>query len=311
MELLLLGLLPILAFGLFGSDDNDSGSDDDDTGGGDPQANQLIRDGDDQGLQDGGEGNDLMLGAGGRDDLSGAEGTDILVGETGQDTLSGGEGSDLVLGGWGADLLFGGNGNDVVIGGTNDDSLSGGAGDDLLFGSGGADSLDGNGGDDLLIGLEVRQGLTPEDLLELDTSGLTDALRDTYGDRLTDSDETRVLTGVFNLDAANLQPDVLDGGDGADTLMGDNGDMLLGGSGDDEYAVFAESGDTYVSIADFEAARESLVLLVDGPATGTISFSGNTDGVAVLLDGDFVAFLERVAVSDLVAGSVTLESLAA
>lgn len=311
MELLLLGLLPILAFGLFGSDDNNSGSGGDDSGSGDPQVDQIIRDGDGQSLLDGGEGNDLMLGAGGRDDMSGDAGTDILVGETGPDTLSGGAGDDLVLGGWGADLLFGGIGSDVVIGGTNDDTLSGGPQDDLLFGSSGADSLDGDDGDDLLIGMEVRQDLSAEDLLEIDTSGLTDALRDIYGDRLTESDENRVLTGVFNLDASNLEPDTLDGGAGADTLMGDNGDVLQGGDGDDEYVVYTEANDTYVSILDFEAARESLVLLVDGPATGTITYSGNPDGVAVLLDGDFVAFLERVAVSDLVAGSITLESLAA
>jgi Ca2+-binding RTX toxin-like protein len=46
---------------------------------------------------------------------NGEDGDDILVGGAGNDTLSGGNGDDILLGGPGLDLLDGGPGNNTVL----------------------------------------------------------------------------------------------------------------------------------------------------------------------------------------------------
>jgi Ca2+-binding RTX toxin-like protein len=92
---------------------------------------------------DGGSGNDLLVGGGGRS---------LILGGSGNDSLYGNAGDDVLLGGSGNDDLMGGTGNDVLVGGTGNDNLCGGLGRDLIIGSDGNDSLQGGGDDDILIG---------------------------------------------------------------------------------------------------------------------------------------------------------------
>ena len=61
-------------------------------------------------------------------------GNNVLNGTTGADEIWALEGADTVSGMAGADTLNGQEGNDVLTGGTGDDSLVGGAGDDILSG---------------------------------------------------------------------------------------------------------------------------------------------------------------------------------
>jgi Ca2+-binding RTX toxin-like protein len=76
----------------------------------------------------GGAGNDLILGATGRDVLRGGRGVDRVLGNGGSDDLQGSAGNDRLIGGAGDDFLNGGSGNDTLLGGPSRDALFGGKG---------------------------------------------------------------------------------------------------------------------------------------------------------------------------------------
>jgi Ca2+-binding RTX toxin-like protein len=127
--------------------------------------------------QQGGSGDDILIGLGGNDVLNGGEGNDILAGGADTDALNGGNGNDtasyidagsgvtvsLLLGGaqttggGGTDTLssienlIGSGSNDSLIGTNSNNLLAGLAGDDSLNGNGGADTLIGGRGNDTLI----------------------------------------------------------------------------------------------------------------------------------------------------------------
>ncbi|MDD0972982.1 calcium-binding protein [Pseudomonas fontis] len=83
---------------------------------------------------------------------NGLDGNDVLISGGGNDQLFGGAGNDLLKGGKGADQLFGGDGDDVLMGEEDNDVLTAGAGNDVLVGGGGADVLTGGSGNDTLDG---------------------------------------------------------------------------------------------------------------------------------------------------------------
>ena len=62
------------------------------------------------------------------------------------------DGNDIVSGGKGNDNLKGNAGDDLLKGGVGNDKLGGQAGDDSLRGGNGDDTLKGNAGDDMLLG---------------------------------------------------------------------------------------------------------------------------------------------------------------
>ncbi len=162
---------------------------------------------------DGGAGNDTLVGADGIDYMHGGDNDDDLDGRGGNDELDGGRGVDFLHGGTGDDVLYaardvvgdvsfnflnGEEGNDTLIGGDGGDHMLGGYGNDVLYGNGGGDVMAGEHGNDLLYGGEGDDRLV--DFLE---AGLTD--------------------NDWNL---------LDGGNGNDTLIGGNGiDYMFGGAG--------------------------------------------------------------------------------
>ncbi len=96
----------------------------------------------------GGDGVDLLFGAGGDDQIHGAANVDYLFGEGGSDSLNGESGNDFLDGGTGDDALYGGDGNDALWGGTGGDALYGGYGNDDLSGGAGDDYLSGDDGND-------------------------------------------------------------------------------------------------------------------------------------------------------------------
>lgn len=112
---------------------------------------------------DGGSGNQAIIGTEGNDNLSGGSGNDILCGLGGDDVLDGGSGNDFVIGdiglingaqpGPGAnpanagnDTLSGGSGTDELYGDNGNDSLDAGSGADFLAAGGGTDDCDGGSG---------------------------------------------------------------------------------------------------------------------------------------------------------------------
>ncbi|WP_165982322.1 calcium-binding protein [Dankookia rubra] len=162
------------------------------------------------GVVNAGAGADRMVGGTGNDTLYGEDGNDQLVGNAGSDLLVGSEGNDSLSGGTDDDTLDGGNGADMLNGDAGADSLLGGAGLDTLNGGGGDDTLDGGADNDVVMagnGDDLVHGGEGDDWLE---GGLG---RDTVvgggGDDL-------VKQTVAAAPSAGL--DVLDGGDGIDTL---------------------------------------------------------------------------------------------
>ncbi|HYO08344.1 MAG TPA: hypothetical protein VER17_05185 [Tepidisphaeraceae bacterium] len=99
-------------------------------------------------LLEGGDGNDVLIGAAGRDTIRGGAQRDLLVGFAGSDLLSGGGGKDKIAGLGGNDRIYGGAGDDQLSGGTYHDRIFGGGGDDKISGDPGRDTLDGGAGDD-------------------------------------------------------------------------------------------------------------------------------------------------------------------
>ena len=119
----------------------------------------------------GGNDNDTIWGAGGKDVLDGQGGDDVVFGGTdddiitdldGFDVLEGGDDDDAIDAGPGDDLILGGDGKDVTNGGINDNETFAGPGDDFIIAGAGADVIFGDGGSDWV------EGGTGQDLLQGD-----------------------------------------------------------------------------------------------------------------------------------------------
>ncbi len=209
------------------------------------------------------QGNLVIAGNDGADELTGKDGNDQIYGYAGDDVISGEGGNDKIHGGIGDDVLTGGAGDDTLHGDTGADLLDGEAGDDTLFGHGGADLLRGGQGDDHLYGGQDDDILVGEDG--------NDALQGGDGD------------------------DLLTGGNGSDTLFGGDGnDIVTGGSGADEIHL-AEAAEG-VSVVDFQPGEDKLVISWDDadgvqPEISIERDADNDDLTHVLVDGHAVAHL--------------------
>jgi Ca2+-binding RTX toxin-like protein len=174
--------------------------------------------------------------------LFGGAGNDVLTGGSGNDQLFGERGNDTLLGKGGFDLLFGGGDNDTLTGGDADDQVFGQAGNDRMIwnpgddtdlneGAGGTDTVEVNGGNGTeqftatANGTRVRFDRVNPAPFSIDVGTSENLVLNANG-----GDDSFAATG--NL-AALIQITV-DGGTGADTLLGSNGvDRLLGGDGND------------------------------------------------------------------------------
>jgi Ca2+-binding RTX toxin-like protein len=149
----------------------------------------------------GGDGDDNVSGGDGQDRIEGGGGNDVLAGLIGSDPLDGGSGEDVLSGGLDGDNLSGGDGNDTLNGDEADDVLDGGLGSDTLRGGAGSDKV----------------------LYAARTFDVTVSL-----DRRR-NDGRRAENDLVGSDVENAV-----GGDGNDTLIGNNGpNTLEGGAGDD------------------------------------------------------------------------------
>jgi Ca2+-binding RTX toxin-like protein len=100
--------------------------------------------------------------------IDGTNGDDVIVGSDGDDNIDAGPGDDFVCGGPGDDSLDGGDGDDVVIGGTGDDGPSGGPGNDTVVGGAGDDDPEGGPGHDFIVGGDGDDWIKSSDDDEVD-----------------------------------------------------------------------------------------------------------------------------------------------
>lgn len=313
MEFLLLLLVPVVLGALF------SGGDDGDT---DAAPNPESETGDvvrgvaaDDSLT-GGEGDDFMLGYRGDDTLVGLEGDDLIDGGLGDDQLFGGTGSDVLVGAAGNDSLQADEGDDLLVGGSGDDTLDGGDGDDILLGSTGADVMYGGAGDDVLDGISPTANNSLQDSFSDDRAAFGTAVRNQYGDDITEADIGRFLND-FESEEGDHAPDRLFGGPGDDFLTGNNGDTLTGGSGNDAFGINWVTGNAPVAITDYDTtlqaattAPEALRIFVDdatiiNPVLGLRDAADGT-GVEVMVGLTVVANLQGVDVADVDLSSITM-----
>jgi Ca2+-binding RTX toxin-like protein len=148
----------------------------------------------------GGAGEDTLKGYGGADTLNGGDHDDVLYGMDGTDTLNGGSGNDHLIGGANSDVLDGGVGNDTMEGGTGDDTYYVNSAGDVVTEAGGE-------GNDIVYSSAVSTTLANNvEILSLDTA--------------TDTGVNATGNAQANTIFGNVNDNVLDGGDGADTLSG-------------------------------------------------------------------------------------------
>lgn len=233
----------------------------------------------------GGAGNDMFAGGGGDDSIIGGIGDDILTGGLGNDTLDGGDGIDaadysdattaltieLVSGGatvnagaLGTDTLIG---IENLIGGSGDDSLTGDANANVLQGSFGNDTLDGGGGSDTADYSDASSWLS----ITLENVG-----------------NTIVEAGDLGQDTL-INIENLIGGDGNDTLTGNQeANILKGGEGDNQ--LFGGDGnDTLIggSTCDIIEGGEGNDRLFGGGGADTLTGGGGADTFFYSSTGDF------------------------
>ena len=179
-----------------------------------------------------------VIGGNSNDTLVGSAAANRLTGNGGNDELRGGAGNDRLDGGTGSDRLDGGNGNDVVRGGTGSDSLDGGAGTDTLDCSGAANGLYVDLGG-IFVSPRVTDGNDTDAI-----SGFEVVIGSAFADHMGSSEQGSRLIGgagdddlvgwVYRYGAIRDTTDVLEGGNGNDTLRGYGGDdTLSGGNGND------------------------------------------------------------------------------
>lgn len=227
------------------------------------------------------DGDDVLAGTAGPDDINALAGDDRIDGDSGGDTLRGGDGNDVIRGDGGGDMLFGGQGRDDLRGGDGRDEIQGGNGADKILGNGGDDRLAGGNWHDQIFGGDGADWLSGN-------KGDDGLVGGKFGDSLFGGDGRDELSGFKG-------NDVLNGGKGRDELSGGFGaDRFVFGEGwgDDLIADFKPGADK-LDFSKTSASRRSDLDFLDGPVGVTMSFQGDsvilTDvNESDLRSGDFI-----------------------
>jgi Ca2+-binding RTX toxin-like protein len=157
--------------------------------------------------------------AGEEDELNGLSGKDTIVGLGGDDTITGGDDDDDIDGGAGNDALYGNDGDDIIVGGAGDDYIEGGdkgaAGDDL------------DGG----LGFDTVSYFASSAAVTIDLNDQNGVLTQSGGD--AEDDILQGFEGVVGskqadtITGSNTAADVIEGGEDADILDGQDSDPLF------------------------------------------------------------------------------------
>jgi Ca2+-binding RTX toxin-like protein len=244
----------------------------------------------------GGAGNDLLRAGSGADTFVGGAGSDTVSyfatanavtvdleagtggggyaqGDSfgGVENVSGSDGGDSLTGNGDANLLAGYVGNDTLVGGTGDDRLDGGVGDDVLRGGAGADQLVGGAGRDTIsysgstdaITVDLGAGTASGGEADGDTlSGIEGVEGGQSADTLTSAADFvfNTSTTPLTITGTPVGHDVLFGGAGNDTIIGDSdNDKLQGGLGNDTF-IYDDRNFGADTIVDFDTNSDRIDL---------------------------------------------------
>jgi hypothetical protein len=155
-----------------------------------------------------GQGNDLIVGTLGPDQVLAGPGNDEVYGQSGDDVLVGNSGRDTLVGAAGRDRLAGLSGHDLLDGGIDDDTLRGHGGDDRLFGGSGVDLLSGSQGNDYLNGgkgSDTLAGSAGDDTLHVQSVSDVIERRDILSGG-SGRDLLTFYTGYFPIDGSYQPP---------------------------------------------------------------------------------------------------------
>ncbi|MDO8410086.1 MAG: calcium-binding protein, partial [Phenylobacterium sp.] len=266
--------------------------------------------------------NDSLFGNNNHESLSGGAGDDLIAGTGGNDTLDGGSGVDTVTyynslyalnvslavsgpqntwnagedvllnfenltGGTVNDILSGDGGNNVIDGQAGDDTLTGGAGNDTLIGGDGADQfnysgvgngfdvLQGGGGADRAIALTDGtiiglKSLTGVETVTANGHANVSVLGSAQGDSLDFGATT--LVDIVKIDGGD-GADTIIGASSADTLVGSGGDdSLVGGAGDDQF-LYSAAANGFDAV-NGGSGNDAILAVEDGAVIGLRSLNG-------------------------------------
>ncbi|MDA7424655.1 calcium-binding protein [Thalassococcus lentus] len=150
-------------------------------------------------------------------------------GGSGNDSLVGGGFSDTIIGGSENDTLIGNGGNDRLRGDAGNDSISADAGDDTLFGGAGSDTLTGGTGSDRYFYSDTSQsaaGSSVDTIVDFEVGTDTIVLAGIDADTTAGGNQRFdfIGTAAFSGTAGELR---IEAGVGTTTILGDtNGDSV-------------------------------------------------------------------------------------
>ena len=215
-------------------------------------------------LIDAGEGDNVVFGGVGADDITTGAGLDVILGDdglatfaqgklvrvttknesvAGDDTIRAGDGDNVVLGGSGSDTITTGSGADLVFGDNGAVDFLNGVRLEALSeraGGGGRDTISTGAGADLIIGglgsdvIDAGKDDTDDDIVFGDNGHITfDALgrvvrAETIDPTLGGDDRIEAGAGA-NLILGGAGSDTITTGAGADIVLGDNGFVTFTG----------------------------------------------------------------------------------
>ncbi|WP_422931535.1 beta strand repeat-containing protein [Singulisphaera sp. PoT] len=216
----------------------------------------------------------VVNGNGGDDTISAGNGLAALIrlsenGGAGNDTLIGGDGDDTLIGGDGNDMVSGGRGNDVVTLGAGDDNFTWNPGD-------GSDDVDGQGGNDKLVfngaNISEKFGINADGngvRFTRDVANITMELHGVEGSDLNalGGADTVTVGDLTGTGLTNLNVD-LSGTFNSGIGDGQADSIILNGTSNADLVNIAGSGAGYtvtglpalVRVAGSEGANDSLVL---------------------------------------------------
>ena len=217
---------------------------------------------------------DILAGDSRANAIAGGGGNDKLFGGPGggDDTLHGGKGDDMLFGGWGSDTLHGGAGDDMLNGGKEGDT----AGVDTYYGGAGSDMIYANPDDTINGWLPAFDADDPANTApenDAETVNVDESTEDANDRmavdtvsfaRLEKAVGTTAVRWTLEANATNVEnligtsendflggdsdePNVIEGGDGADDLTG-GADNTVGTDADPDDTVSYRNSDRRVNV---------------------------------------------------------------